>query len=478
MNSAHAHRARNLRLFQLVALGVLFLVGYGYFESTRFEDFLAYTVVLFAATAPVVVWIQFGAPGIPILPTSASLYWIYFGVPALRGVGEAQGYSPADVVNANLTVALFLGVATIAWAGFLRRPKITAGNETMDNRAVLYLVMLGLGLGVIFYIAVYANLAAVAGTAFGILRAVTAGPMLLACYLLGYGKAKKAFTDVQWLIALLLLSVTVILQTGSLLLIGGITEIAALAAGYVYTAKRVPWITALAAMAIVSILQAGKSDMRDRYANTTVTIQIMPQLFTEWFQIGINDLTSDTVQASSVAERASLLNQMIRVQQWTPERVPYLNGETYTYMPAMLVPRLINPSRSPTQIVMNLLDVRYGFLSVEQTKVTAVGVNVVPEAFANFGYLGIVFIGLIFGVFTGYFTALSISRSATALPTLLAIATTIIVTDLEADLSYLASVLFQTFIGIAAFYFGVTFVFNPHGKRPVKEGGVYLKGPY
>ena len=478
MNSAHAHRASNLRLFQLVALGILFLVGYGYFEAARFEDFLAYTIVLFAAAAPIVVWIQFGAPGIPILTTTASLYWIYFGVPALRGVGEAQGYSPADVVNANLTVALFLGVATIAWAGFLRRPKIRAGNETMDNRAVLYLVIMGLGLGVIFYIAIYANLAGAAGSAFGILRAITAAPMLLACYLMGYGKAKKAFTDVQWLLALLLLSVTLLLQTGSLLLIGGITEIAALTAGYVYTAKRVPWIAGLVVIAIVSILQAGKADMRDRYANTTITIQIMPQLFTEWFQIGIKDLTSDTVQASSVADRASLLNQMIRVQQWTPERVPYLNGETYTYMPAMLVPRLINPNRSPTQIVMNLLDVRYGFLSVEQTKVTAVGVNMVPEAYANFGYIGVLLIGLVFGGFTGYFTSLSIGRSATALPTLLAIATTLAVIDMEADLSYLASVLFQSFLGITAFYSGVTFIFNPRRKRSVGEGSVYLKDPY
>jgi hypothetical protein len=147
-------------------------------------------------------------------------------------------------------------------------------------------------------------------------------------------------------------------------------------------------------------------------------------------------------------------------------------------MPSMLVPRVINPNRSPTQIVMNLLDVRYGFLSVEQTKVTAVGVNMVPEAFANFGYLGVLFIGLIFGGFTGYFTSLSIGRSATALPTLLAIATTLAVIDMEADLSYLASVIFQSFLGITVFYSAVTFIFNPRDKRPVKESGVYLKDPH
>jgi hypothetical protein len=203
----------------------------------------------------------------------------------------------------------------------------------------------------------------------------------------------------------------------------------------------------------------------------------MPQEFTEWVQIGIADLTSNTTQANSVADRASLLNQMIRVQQWTPERVPYLNGESYTYLPSMLVPRLINPDRLPTQIVMNLLDVRYGFLSFEQTKATAVGVNIVPEAFANFGYFGVVLVGFIFGALTGYFTSLSIGRSATALPTLLAIATTLTVIDMEADFSYIISVLFQSFIGIAAFYFGVTFIFNPR-RKGAEQDGIYLKDPH
>jgi len=480
MADARAHHARNVRLFQVLALGMVLLVGYGYFNSTRFEDFLGYLISLAAAVAPVIIWIQYGAPGIPVLPTGAILYWIYYGVPALRGVAEAQGYSAEDVVNANLTVALFLVTATIAWACFLRREKISTSRkaEAMNNRAVLYLVMIGLILGVIFYIAIYANLAEMAGSLFGILRAVTAAPMLLSCYLMGYGKAKKAFTDVQWGIALFLLAVTVVLQTASLLLIGGVTEIAALLAGYIYTAKKIPWISGLIVLAFVSVLQAGKAEMRDRYADITVTPQIMPTLFVEWFQIGVNSFNGNqTAAGHSVADRASLINQLIRVEQWTPARVPYLNGETYTYMPSMLVPRLINPSKSPTQVVMNLLDVRYGFLTLQQTKLTAVGVNLVPEAYANLGYIGVALVGMIFGLLTGYFTSLSIGRSATALPTLLAIATTVAVINMEADLSYLASILFQSYIAIAAFYFGVTFVFNPRQKQLAGNEGLYLKDP-
>ena len=476
--STRANHAMNARLFQLLALGVALALAYGIYYAARFEDFLGYTIALFAAIAPVVVWIQFGAPGIPIFPTSALLYWIYYGLPALRGLGEAEGYSPYDVLVANITVALFLGAGTIGWAWFLRRPKgQTRGSEAVNNRGVLYLAMIGLGMGVLFYFALYAGLAEFVGSAFGVIRAVLLAPTLLACYLMGYGKAKHIFTDAQWFAALLLLCVTVVLQIASLLLIGGVTEIAALIAGYVYTAKQIPWITCIIMMATVSILQAGKAEMRDRYANISISIERMPTLFTDWFQIGMNALTNKTA-THSVADRASLLPQLIRVQLWTPDRVPFLNGETYTYMPAMLVPRIINPDRSPTQIVMNLLDVRYGFLSREQTKLTAVGVNIVPEAYANFGYIGVVLVGFLFGVMTGFLSGLSIDRGATALPTLLAIATTVTVIDLEADLSYLVSVLFQSFIAISVFYLGMHFLFDSQRKpkRRQKEN-MYLKEP-
>jgi hypothetical protein len=133
----------------------------------------------------------------------------------------------------------------------------------------------------------------------------------------------------------------------------------------------------------------------------------------------------------------------------------------------MIVPRVFNPDRAPTQVVMSLLDVRYGFLTREATLRTAVGVNIVPEAFANFGYIGVAIIAMIFGVFTGYLAQISSGREATSLPTLLAIAAMVTVIDMEADLSYLFTTFFQSAIAIAVFYYGLRFVFgNQAAGRP------------
>jgi len=451
------------RLLELLVLAFVLLEGAGFFYATRFEDFLGYSAVLFTAIAPVAIWIRAGVGGLPILPCCAILYWIYFAVPTLRGAGESTGYSPEHVLDADLTVAMFLFLATVVWTRFLRAPRSakpsSASQHAVNRRAVLFLVTFGLGLGVSFSVIAFTSLNHLLGNAIGIIRAASTAPLILACYFLGYGRAKRMFSSVQWIIALAALATILVLQIGGLVLITGITEVAAALIGYIYTARKVPWITVLLMTAVLSVFQAGKGAIRDRYSDVNMTAELTPVLFSQWFEIGLDTLQHETKHAS-VADRATLLPQMIRIQQWTPSHVPYLEGETYTYLPAMLVPRIINPNRAATQVVMNMLDVRYGFLTAEQTKETAVGVNIVPEAFANFGYIGVGVLAILFGIFTGYFTRLSLGQDATSLPTLLAIAVLVTVIDLEADLSYLVSMLYQTCLAVAVFHYGLHFVFG------------------
>jgi hypothetical protein len=455
--------ANSSQLLELLGLGFVLLTGFAYFYSARFEDFLGSTIVLFAAMLPAALWMTSRSGGIPIFPTAAILYWLYYGLPTIRGVGEHAGYSAQHVLSADLAVALFLFVATGFWVQFLR-PRRSAqrkvrSSQSMNNRAVVSLVMIGLTLGVSFYLLLYSSFADMLGNATGIVRAVLLAPMLLACYLLGYGRAKGVFSGLQWVIALSALAVVLVLQIGGLQMISGATEVGATLLGYIFTARRVPWLTTLLVAGLISVFQAGKADIRDRYANVDVTAETTPKLVSDWFSEGLAAM-SNSASHQSVADRASLLDQLVRVVVWTPDRVPYLFGESYTYLPAMLVPRIINPSRASTQVVMNLLDVRYGFLTREQTLKTAVGVNIIPEAFANFGYLGVGIIAMIFGLFTGYFSQLSINEEATALPSLLAIAAMVTVIDMEADLSYLLTTFFQSVIAITVFYYGLRFAFG------------------
>jgi hypothetical protein len=468
---SQANRNTN-RMIELLGLGFVFLTGAALFYSARVEDFFGTTIVLFAAMLPVALWINSRSGGIPIFPTAAILYWIYFGLPTFRGVGERDGYSPQHVLDADFAVALFLFVATAVWFRFLRpqrsaKPKAAATSQAIDSRAVLTLVAIGLGLGSSFYLLTYSSYSGAFGSAIGILRAVLTAPLLLACYFLGYGRAKGMFSTLQWIVALVALTFILVLQTGGLQLIACVTEVGAGLLGYIYTARRIPWITVILFAALVSVFQAGKAVMRDQYANVNITGSMTPQLVSNWFTTGLSAMQTNGGGNHSVAERASLLDQLIRVMVWTPDRVSYLDGETYTYFPSMIVPRVLNPDRAPAQVVMRLLDVRYGFLTREATLQTAVGVNIVPEAFANFGYIGVAIIAVIFGVFTGYLAQISIGREATSLPTLLAIAAMVTVIDMEADLSYLFTTFFQSAIAIAVFYYGLRFAFgNQAAGRP------------
>lgn len=453
------------RLLEFLGIGFVLLLGLGYFYSPEFEDFLGYALILFAAVIPAAIWINSNSGGIPIFPAVAVLYWVYFGIPTMRGVGERAGYSPQHVLSADISVAIFLAVATATWFRLLKPPRTTKReirtNFSMDKRPVIALVTIGLGMGLSYYALTFSGFASSMGSVNGIIRAVLLAPMILACYFLGYGSAKRMFTGTQWVIAVTVLVAILLLQLSGQQIVTEATEVGAALMGYTYTARRIPWIIVLVVAVTVSVLQAGKAEIRARYMGVTMTAQMTPAMVTSWFATGISTISSNA-RHSSLADRAALLTQIIRIEQWTPDKVPYLEGETYSYLPSMLVPRILNPGRLPVQVVMALLDVRYGFLTREQTSSTAVGVNIVCEAFANFGYLGIIAIGALFGVVTGYFTRISSNREATSLPTLLAIATMVTLLDLEADLSYLATTLFQSSVAIVVFYYGLRFVF---GKR-------------
>jgi hypothetical protein len=119
----------------------------------------------------------------------------------------------------------------------------------------------------------------------------------------------------------------------------------------------------------------------------------------------------------------------------------------------MLVPRFVKANKISSQEVMNELNVRYRLLTREDTRVTAAGWNLISEAHANFGQAGAVFVGIFFGLLTGMFTRWSIGVEAVSLPMLLAIAAFVTMLNLEADLSYLMTNLFQSSVAVLLFFF-------------------------
>jgi hypothetical protein len=462
------------RLLIPLVVAIAVLLGYGMLESHTWQNSIGFAAVLLAAAAPALFWIRSGMAGVPILPAVAALYVIYYGLSSVRDVGAEEGYTPDQVLNACLTVAVFLVAATLVNAWICTGPSVRRSQNTrllqFSDRMVVKLIVAGLGVGLVYGFGDLSGLLDWLGSFHGVAHSVAGSATALASFLLGHATARKNIDAKLWVILCGAFAVLLLLSLSALFLNEVTIFMLAAVAGYVVTARRIPWRLLAVAFLIVSVFQAGKKEMRYRHWEfhgsiaSRMSLTKVPGLVVEWFEVGTDALIEGTNE-SSVVDRASLLSQLIRVEQWTPRIVPYLNGETYTYLPYVVVPRFVMPDKPTSQVVMNMLDVRYGFLTAGETRYVAVGINLVPEGIANFGYLGVILIGIVFGALTGFFSRLSIGKSPISLQMLLSIVTLVTLLNLEADLSSLLTTLFQSLISVTIFFFVFQFVTEPAHRR-------------
>lgn len=85
-----------------------------------------------------------------------------------------------------------------------------------------------------------------------------------------------------------------------------------------------------------------------------------------------------------------------RVLEMTPSIVPFWDGETYSYLPFMFIPRVLWQDK-PGKLAWNKFGRLYHFLSSDDID-TSVGFNFLAEGYMNFGYLGLYSVSIIFGI--------------------------------------------------------------------------------
>jgi hypothetical protein len=414
------------------------------------QDLIAYLCVAIPALVPLVLWMRSGAPGIPVLPMISVLYFIYYAGPLLRG--EIAPYSPEEVLRASAAVGGFLLAAALASWPFLtgmRRSVRSASQELLSGPQMVRLVFVGLGLAVAYHVALIAGNLSWLGASGGVLRAVILTLGSISCYLLGCARASRALTGSPWALALTGLLLLILFSLSSLLLIGAAITAFAAVLGYVVTARRIPWIPLGAAFVMLTILHAGKYEARQEYwaphsqtLQQTSVVQV-PGMMVDWFAAGVVELATGRNEIS-VFERASLLHMFLLAQRATPDFIPYMEGETYAMLPSLLVPRFVDPDKPESQAGLNLLSIRYGLQSIESAANTTIGWGLAAEAYANFGYLGILPIGLLFGAMCGALMRLSIGAAPLSLPMFVTITATLTLFNVELDLSYLMVTLAQS----------------------------------
>jgi len=439
-----------------IAISLLLLLGFALAESA--EQLLAYVLILSAAVLPSILWIRLGARGIPVLQVAAMAHIPYFAWPILSGNESALEYTQTEITRAALTVAAYLLVATAAWYAILpkMRLNVPVSTDSVGSSRVIRLVQFGLFVGLAFNVSNSSGWLASLGPYFGLVRTIASTSVILACFLLGVTRAQGLIRGKAFAIAGGALCLLVALSWSSLMLVGGITYFLAVAFGYVMVARRIPWLSVTAILIAVVILHSGKADMRDKYwaddSSGISSVFSIPGLMAEWAENGLRAIvTGDTGQ--SVIDRASLLQMLLLTQTATPNRVNYLMGETYSFLPAIIIPRFVESDKPASQVGMDVLNIRYGLLTVEGTASTAIGWGLIAEAYANFGYFGVIGVAIVLGAVCGAFAVASAnSPRLISLANLLSIATMMGFILLELDLIQLVSSLLQAY-GVVLFFF-------------------------
>jgi hypothetical protein len=442
-------------------------------------DPIAYMCITIPVLVAPFLWVSSGAFGIPVLPVISVLSYLYYAMPLLSGNTLAV-YRPEDLVWAALSVGLFLTAASLAAWPFLgegrgrkKLPTIQAPgkarlirtrsvNNLASNDELYRLIFIGLAAGILYYLALASGVASALGTAIGVVRSVAVTLTSLACYLTGFARGSGLLTGQRWFAALAGFLLVTALSMSGLFLVGGAVNIAAALLGYVLAAKRIPWIMLGVVFAILSILNAGKLNIRNEYwardnqSLKNSSIMQLPGMMVDWFAAGIGGTVSKALgsrqpESITLLERTSLLHMVLAVQEATPSIIPYLEGGTYALLPSMLVPRFLEPDKTESQAGLNLLSVRYGRQRAEDTYKTTLGWGMVAEAYANYGNPAVIIVGVLFGAFCGMLMRLSATAAPLSLAMLIAIASTLALCNLELDVSSLVVSTLQTYGGILLF---------------------------
>ncbi|MEM6599986.1 MAG: hypothetical protein AAF649_01225 [Verrucomicrobiota bacterium] len=412
----------------MMAVGVLSLQLVFIGEYSRAG---AFSLCSAASLAPLGAWCYGKARGLPIFPVYALTYFATFAIQIYLQdeLRDARNFFPPDPSNhwwAAWAVALALIPGMMVWLNMNKKGQQPPEQCHVINRSFANYLML------FMFIASSLLIAALATEKFSflgrigsILNAAARTGSVVSLFILSFQFGMGRLSGRVAVLVGIFLSLNIIASMASLFLGGAISVMAVAVAGYSLGKRRIPWLLAVVLFPLLSVLHAGKGDMRVKYwgearAVKTVGFLEYPAFFMEWFEMGYEDLTRKKPSGVAISEteenlleRSSLIEIFLTAHKLAPETVPYLHGETYQSIPLLLIPRFLYPDKPVAHEGQRLLNVHYRVQSTEAVVQTYIAWGLMNEAFANFGYWGLPVFGIIIGLFFG-----GIARFCSSVPLL------------------------------------------------------------
>ncbi len=402
-NSESAHTRRQTFTLSLSAVGAL--LGYYIFKAEVRTDLhlLLGLVIALLAAYPALAWVKRGKASLPVFEVFMLTVLNAYALPLLNGHENLVFYSSDDISTAAFAVILFQSVAITVYeatSGFaLTGPFWRDELVTSDiGNWLLYGMALNTG-----YTCVSTFTTWVPFSIEGILRAIFFGIGVICTFItsrrLGAGELSSAERSFFYS----MLCIQCLATMATLFLVGTVSTLVLAVIGFVSSSRRLPLLISAACLLLLAILHNGKSAMRDIYwdrENRTIpTITQLPEFFTQWINEGLKPTTDSHEKkiGAKLVDRTSLLQMICLTTSLSPAQQPFLFGETYKDIPAQFIPRFLWADKPLGHVSTSKLSIYYGLQSEEDTSTTTIGFGLLAEAYANFGFIGLVGIGILSG---------------------------------------------------------------------------------
>ncbi len=395
---------RSRRLFGLGVLGLAVGLGYYTYNAKVVDPLHLYLgqIMIVLAALPSLLWARRARYGLPLFEVFMLTGLNTYAIPLLSGHQALKRFEPDAITTAALGVVLFQLAANLAFAFARAEPK--RGDfwrtEIVSRNLPRYL---GYGMAITTaYTVIILFTYWIPSELEGILRAACYGLGIIATFIQCRRWGQNQLPPGEKIAFTLLLVAQVIFSWAALFLVGGISIMLLGLLGYVSSSKKIPFVVLALVLPVVAVLHNGKSAMRLKYWENKApppTITDLPAFFSEWIDYGLDpEIKAKSEENNHLLERTSLFHIMCLVVSVTPERQPYLAGETYAQIPAQFIPRLFWPEKPPGHISTYTLAIYYGLQRPEDTVKTTIAFGLLTEAYANFGFFGLGALGTLMGL--------------------------------------------------------------------------------
>ena len=471
------HQRWLLSSFWLFALTLLVLT-FAFADSM--QRALASCLISATALMPAYLWSSGRAKGLPIFPLLAISFLWSFSLPLVIGHPLVNLYSSAEHLSAALKVTIFLLVGTIVWFPLTvseARPPREYYELPEDKSNALFLWILLLAC--LYYVSMNAGwLSFVPYSIIPFIRTLVLGLNVIAVFALSYKLGRRTLTRGVRSLFLLFFFFLLMVTAAGLILIQAVTIFLVAIIGFIVGRRSLPWKILLVVFVLLSLLHLGKGEMRAKYWWTSKSFQgseeqvqrgVYPwtygSWYREWLGYGVTNLLGEREdefgpevsvrkdEIFSLLDRACVIHLLLKIQSVTPSEVPYMMGSTYSIIPSLLVPRILNRSRKTTHEGTTLLNIHYGLQTREAAQRTTIGWGLLNESYANFGYVGILGLAILLGLVSGVLTRWSMFTPILSARAMIAVIAMSLAIQRELTAGVVVTVAFQTLFAIVVFAF-------------------------